>query len=378
MKRTVCFLLTILLAVIPLMVCSAADQKSFLLMEANTGNVIDSQNEKEELEVAGLVKLMSLLVIYDALDSGAINAKDAVTISEEAHSKGGVRVFLDAGASYPVEDLLKPAVMCGANDAITALGEHIAGSENGFVERMNAKAKDLGLSCTFVDCTGLSDQNRMSAYDCAVIGAELSKHPAYFKYSSIWMDTFTHESGRETEMANSNKLVKTEGFDGMLTGSTSKSGYHLVSSYKSGGARYICVVIGDNKTDDRFTLAREKTQEAAGKYAVKQIAKAGTKVKTVELQGAPNGEIDLYAGQDFSLLLDKSAESTMKKEVVVREDLALPLAAGDVAGQLVITLADGSQQSIDLMVKEDVEERSFQMSLKKIAGLWLHAATNAL
>lgn len=378
MKRMICFLFAILLVTIPLLVCSAAEQKAYVLMEANTGVVVDSQNEREELEVAGLVKLMSCLVIYNALDSGAINAKDTVTISEEAHNKGGVRVFLDAGASYTVEDLLKPAAMCGANDAITALGEHIAGSENGFVERMNEKARDLGLSCTFVDCTGLSDQNRMSAYDCAVIGAELSKHSSYFKYSGIWMDTFTHESGRETEMANSNKLVKTEGFDGMITGSTAKAGYSLVSSYKNGGARYICVVIGDKKTDDRFTFAREKTLEAAGKYTVKQIAKAGSKVKTIELAGAPEGELDVYAKDDLTLLLDKSGENAMKKEVQVDENLALPLAAGDVVGKLSVTLGDGSQESVDLIVKEDVAEKSFQASFLRIASLWLHARGQAL
>lgn len=372
MKRTVCFLLVILLAAMPLLVGSAAEEKAYVLLEATTGTVIESSNEEEQLPVAGLVKLMSCLVIYDALESGAISAGDSVTISEGAHSKGGVRVFLDAGATYTVEELLKPAAMCGANDAITALAEHIAGSEAGFVERMNQRAAELGLGCTFVDCTGLSEGNRMSAYDCAIIGAALSQHSSYFKYSGIWMDTFTHESGRETELANANKLVKTEGFDGMITGSTSASGYSLVSSYKTGGARYICVVIGDNNTDDRFTLAREKTLAAAGQYAVRQIAQKGAKVTTVELKGAPDGELELYAGEDFALLLEKTAESTMKKEVQVDEGLTLPLAAGDVAGKLVVTLGDGRQESVDLVVREDVEERSFQRSLLQILSLWLH------
>ena len=348
--------------------------KAYVLMEANTGTVIQQENGDEQLPVAGLVKIMSYLLFYEALDNKTVQPTDMVTISEEAAKKGGTRVFLDAGTSYSFETLLKPAVMCSANDAVTALAEHLAGSEAAFAQMMNDRAQEMGLQCSFQDATGLDASSHMSASDCAIIASELSKHAGFFKYSAIWMDTFVHESGRETEMANSNKLVKSEGYDGMATGSTADSGYHLIASYKNGSARYICAVLGDKKTDDRFTFAKGSIGYAAGIYSVKQVAKAGAKVKSVEIENGSAKEVDLYATQDLALLLKKGEEANVSKRIDLPETLIAPLTAGQVVGKLVVTLPNGEEKAVDLAVKDEVSEMTFSSCMGRIIRNWLRLA----
>ncbi len=344
--------------------------KAYILMEANTRQEIQGQNEESQLPVAGLTKVMSYLLFFEALEKGTIKNTDMVPVSKEAASKGGTRVFLDSGAQYSVETLLKPAIMCSANDAVCALAEKIAGTEAAFTDMMNTRAKELGLGCTFADATGLSPDSTMSARDLGIIASELSQYSGFFKYSSLWLDTFTHESGRTTEMANSNKLVKVQGFDGMATGSTAQSGYSLVATLKNGSARFICVVIGDQKTDSRFTFAKNSINYAAATYTVKQIAKAGGKVKTVPLAGGGNTAVDLFAKEDLSILLKKGEEAGLEKKVEVNEILP-PIAKGTVVGRIIVKTADGAEYSVALAPNADIEELTFSSCLHKILQKWL-------
>lgn len=344
--------------------------KAYILMEANTRQEIQGQNEESQLPVAGLTKVMSYLLFFEALEKGTIKNTDMVPVSKEAASKGGTRVFLDSGAQYSVETLLKPAIMCSANDAVCALAEKIAGTEAAFTDMMNTRAKELGLGCTFADATGLSPDSTMSARDLGIIASELSQYSGFFKYSSLWLDTFTHESGRTTEVANSNKLVKVQGFDGMATGSTAQSGYSLVATLKNGSARFICVVIGDQKTDSRFTFAKNSINYAAATYTVKQIAKAGGKVKTVPLAGGGNTAVDLFAKEDLSILLKKGEEAGLEKKVEVNEILP-PIAKGTVVGRIIVKTADGAEYSVALAPNADIEELTFSSCLHKILQKWL-------
>lgn len=344
--------------------------KAYALIEANTGQMIAQRNAEEKLPVAGLTKLMSFLLCYEAIEQGAVRADDLVSVSQEAAKKGGTSVFLDAGSQYSFETLLGAAIICSANDATVALAEHIAGNEAAFVQRMNERAGQLGLSCVFSDATGISEQTMMSANDLAIIASALAKYPAYFKYSSVWLSTFTHASGRETQMSSANKLIKSEGFDGMLTGSSAAAGYCLAGSLKSGSARYICVVLGDAKTDDRFTFAKGALNYAAATYSVKQIAQKGAKVKEASLTGSGNQTVNIYAAEDLSLLLKKGEEQGIQKQVEIAE-LIPPLAAGEQVGSLTVTLPGGETRSVPLVLQEAVEETGFYSSLRRILACWL-------
>ena len=246
------------------------------------------------------------------------------------------------------------------------MAEHLAGSEEGFVSRMNSRAKELGITSTFSDCTGNSDQS-LSAKELGIISSALVKQPMFLKYSSTWLDTFSHSSGRETQMSSSNILIK-EDFDGMATASSTSAGYCLAASKKSGTAHFICVVLGDTK-DGRFNIARSKVGTAAGEYTAIQIAKAGSKVTEAEIDGVRD-PVPLCAKEDLSLLLSKSDAKALKKSLELSE-LAAPLSAGDDAGKLIIELPNGEKQELSLVVGIDVGQNSFAASLARILRCWL-------
>ena len=362
-RKFVSILLTVffVVAAMPMVTVRAQEfettAKAYALIEANTRQIIASENGEEKFHAAGLTKLMSYLLFFEALADGKVRSEDSVRVSQEAAKKGGTSVFLDSGTSYSFETLLKPAIMCNANDAVTALAEHVAGSEAAFVELMNARSKELGLSCTFADCTGISSESLVSANDLAVIAAELSKYSGFFKYSTIWLDTFTHESGRETEMSNSNVLIKNDLYDGMSTGSTPSSGYSAAISAKSGGGRFIAIVIGDKDTSSRFKLAEELIGYAIATFGVKQIAQQGGKVKTLPVANGDVEEVGVYAKEDLSILYKKGEEGSISTNIQV-DELTAPLQKGQIVGKIVITAPEG-EISVALAVDQDVKEQSF-------------------
>ncbi len=341
--------------------------KAYIVIESSTGKVIDENNSEKPLPCSGMVRLMSLLVIANAVADGDVRAGDSVSVSSAAAKKGGTRVFLDAGSAYPLEELYKAAVICSANDAVTALAEHVAGSEENFVSRMNDLAQKLGVSAKFSDCTGLTEQE-MSAADISKICARLCEASMFLKYSSIWLDEFTHSSGRTTQMSASNILIK-EDFDGMATASSPTAGYCLAASKKSGGSHFICVVLGDS-TGGRFTLAREKVNSAASDYTSVQIARAGIKVTEAQVDGAKD-PVPLMANEDLSLLLTKAQAKELKKSIELNEGLCAPLTAGDEVGKLVITLPDGTTNELTLTVGQDVSSSSFLGALTAILRHWI-------
>jgi len=345
----------------------SSSAKAYAVIEQTTGEVITAQNETEQLPIAGLAKLMAYLVIYETIGDG--DNSDIVRVSQYAASKSGTRVFLDAGSEYTLEALLKPATMCSANDAITAIGEHLFGSEEAFTARMNGRASELKLDAVFADCTGLSDETHASADDLAKIAAELAKHTQFFKYSGIWLDTFIHQSGRETEMTNANTLIKSEGFDGMATGSSDKAGYCLAASYKKGTARYICIVLGDN-SKGRFELAKREIGNAAAAYSVKQIAEKNTRVKTMDIENGTPQKLDIVAKESLTLLL-KSGEQT-ETQIVIAEELLPPIAKGSKVGELIVKCGGEVRGKTDLVAANSIDHVTFGTSIKKVMNIWIN------
>ncbi|MBR4079342.1 MAG: hypothetical protein IKK29_03960, partial [Christensenellaceae bacterium] len=191
----------------------------------------------------------------------------------------------------------------------------------------------------------------------------------FFKYSTIWTYRFTHRSGRETELTSANKLIKSETYDGMMTGSAKEAGYCLAASMKQNGSRFICVVMDAKTSDDRFLLASEKLSAAAAEYESQEIVRKGEKVKNAEVKGAREKEVPICAAEDLSLLLKKGTE--VQKSLNLRENLSAPLTAGEKAGELIVTASDGTKYAVELIVGEDVAENSFGSSFGKILSIWL-------
>ncbi|HAQ63275.1 MAG TPA: D-alanyl-D-alanine carboxypeptidase, partial [Ruminococcaceae bacterium] len=232
--------------------------KSALLMEASTGRVLMAQNADERLYPASVTKIMSMLLVVEALENGKIQLTDVVTASANASKKGGSQIWLKDGEQMTVDELLKATAVASANDACTALGEYIAGSDDAFVKLMNDRAKQLGMNNTnFDNCTGLddtADSHYTTAYDIALMSRELLKHDLIRNYSTVWMDTLRNG---ETQLVNTNKLIKSyDGATGLKTGTTSKAGCCVSASAERDGLELIAVVMGSDNSNDRFNSAR--------------------------------------------------------------------------------------------------------------------------
>lgn len=381
-KKVLCMLLAIgiMAPAFPKMTLGAdggirSDAKAYVLIDSESGNMILGQNEQEPLACDSLVKSMSLLIVLEALERGEISLSDKVNISKEAASKGGTQVFLDAGQTYDVNSLLKACLVCSANDAMTALAEHVAGSEAAFVQKMNARAQELGLSSsTFTNCTGLKDEaQKASALDIAKISAQIVKYQICLKYSSIWMDTFVHNDGRETEMINSNKLVKqVKGTDGLMTGSSAEGGYSVIATKKGMSGRFICVVIGAKNSSSRFQTCIDALNYAEANYLSKRIVAQGELVKkNVPIADGRVKELNVYAKDDFSTLIPKEQANSVEKQIVLSEEIQAPLKKGDEVGSILITLDGKEIGKVPIIVNEDVEENTFQHCMKRVLYSWL-------
>lgn len=364
--------LTLLIAIIipSLSVRAEYDASAVFVEEAITGEAIISENADTPMFPAALTKLMSFLLFFEALDSGKASESDMVAISPNAASKGGTSVFLDAGTQYPFGDLLRAAIVSSGNDATIALAEHISGTEAAFTELMNKRASEMGLTGHFADPTGLDGSTSISARELGKIASELSDHSAFFNYSTVWTYTFTHQSGRETELTSSNKLIKTEGYDGMTTGSSKDAGYCLAASLKNGKNRFIAIILGSKSSEKRFETAREVLSGAAANYSVYEAAREGAKVKSHPISGARQDTVDICASRDLILLIKKEHEQGITKNLEIGE-LFAPLSKGDVVGSMTVTLPDGEKHSIDLVVCEDVEASSIMSGIKRLTHMWL-------
>ena len=371
-KKIFAIILTFTIVTLCFLPCIYAENEeaAYITIEAQTGEAVYSENADEKFFPAGLTKLMSYLILFEALDDGRVSQSDMVSISKNAASKGGTSVFLDEGTKYPFGVLLRAAIVSSGNDAVTALAEHTAGTEAAFTDMMNEHAERLGLTAHFADPTGLDTATSVSAADLAKTAAALEKHSGFFDHSGIWTYTFSHTSGRETELTSANKLIKTDGFDGMATGSSKEAGYCVCASYKDGAARFISVVLGAKSSEKRFEKARELSNSAAAAYSVCEIARAGEKVKDVPVKGARINSVGIYAAEDLTLLVKKEDEKNISREINISE-ICAPVKKGEVVGSMTVTLSDGRKHDIPLSSGEEIEASDLSSGLIRILGLWL-------
>lgn len=348
-----------------------------VLMEAETQTVIFEKDKDTRRSPASITKIMTLLLIFDAIENGSLKLKDTVTTSAYAKSMGGSQVFLEEGETQTVETLIKCIVIASGNDASVAMAEHIAGSESEFVKKMNQRAKNLGMENTnFEDCCGLTDsQNHYTtAYDVALMSRELiTKYPQILTYSSIWMEDITHVTRKGSTsftLTNTNKLIRSyEGCVGLKTGSTSTAGFCLSAVAKKDGIVLISVVMG-------ATNSKERLKDAA---AMLDFGFASCSMYVDEnLEPLPpvevkRGKKDMaqveYAGQFRYLCIDGSGISEVEKTLKIDKEKAAPVKKGDKAGEIKYYMNGKEIGSTLIVYKENVEKADYAHYLKTVLGL---------
>jgi len=336
--------------------------KSSLLMDVTTGTVLQEHNAHERLAPASVTKIMTMLLIMEAVDSGKIAMTDIVTASETAAAKGGSQIFLKAGETMPVSDMLKSIAVSSANDCACAMAEHIAGSEDAFVARMNERAAELGMQDThFVNCTGLDDDpeaanHRTSAHDIALMSRELLKnHPDIKKFTTIWMDTVRNGT---FGLSNTNKLVRFyQGATGLKTGFTSGAGYCLSATAMRDGMELIAVVMGADTSTNRNNACKQLLDYGFANFAV--ITPELTEAEPVAVKLGKADTVDAVLGDSSGMLIDKARKSAVSMELSLEESVTAPVSRGQRLGTLTVKTGEQVLKEVPLVAAEGVERKSF-------------------
>ena len=349
--------------------------KSALLMEASSGQIIFETNADEKRPVASVVKIMTILMCLEAVDSGRVSLDDRVTISKNASGMGGSQVLLDTGEVQTLDILLKSTVVGSANDAAVAIAEHLYGSQELFVKQMNARAQALGMKDTvFVNCTGLPAQGQhTTARDVARMAAALFGHELYYKYASIWMDKVDHGDGRVTDLTNTNRLIRFyDGCDGGKTGSTNEAGYCIAATARRGGMRLIAVVLGGSSGKKRFACAEKMFDHGFANYRLLTAAERGTRVRgEMPVTGGSLDSVPLALDGDLTLLMNKAEAAEIELKPNLPPSVAAPVAAGDEIGSVDILLNGRTIARIPVAAAGSVARQGFPDAWRRLWEGWM-------
>ena len=341
---------------------------SAVLIEGSTGMVIYDKNKDERLKPASITKIMTLLLIFEALDAGKIKLTDEVSVSEHAASMGGSQVYLEPNEIQDVNTMIKCISIASANDACVAMAEYIAGSEEEFVALMNKRAKELGMNNTnFVNCCGLDIDNHYStAYDVALMSRELiTKYPEISKYSTVWMDTITHTTKKgktEFGLTNTNKLVKFyQGITGLKTGSTGLAKYCLSASARRNNMNLIAVIMAAPDTKTRFMEASKLLNYGFANYSIYSDDNTDTVLSPVKVTKGVLDTVQGKAGNQFSYLCIKGKTSeNIRKEVSLYEEVPAPIAVNDKIGEIIYYYDNEKIGSVDILASEAIEKAGYK------------------
>ena len=345
------------------------EAKSALLMDVATGTVLFEQNSHEALAPASVTKVMTMLLIMEAIDNGKIGWDDTVTVSEAAAAKGGSQVYLKVGETMTVEDMVKSIAVSSANDCACAMAEHLCGSEDSFVEAMNIRAKELGMEDThFVNCTGLDDspnaaEHRTSAHDIALMSRELlGKHPDITRFTTIWMDTIRNGA---FGLSNTNKMVRFyNGCTGLKTGFTRGAGYCLSASAEREGLQLIAVVMGCETSQKRFAACKSMLDYGFANYALVEPELPETSVVPVKLGAADS--VRAVPGENGKMLIDKGQKSLVSTEIVLEEEVTAPVSQGQKLGTLTVKAGEQILKEIPMVAAETVEKLTWRQMFGKL------------
>ncbi|WIG26381.1 serine-type D-Ala-D-Ala carboxypeptidase DacF [Bacillus toyonensis] len=352
----------------------AEQASSAIVIEQDTGKVLFDKNPNEKLPPASMTKIMTMLLIMEQVEKGKLKLNDKVRASEHAASMGGSQIFLEPGEEMTVNEMLKGIAIASGNDASVAVAEHIAGSEEGFVNMMNKKAKDLGLKNThFQNPTGLPAKDHYStANDMAIMARELMKYPLIRKYTGKYEDYLREDTDKKFWLVNTNKLVRFyPGVDGVKTGFTTEAKYCLTASAEKNGMRVISVVMGAPTSKERNNQVTKLLDYAFGQYMTKKMYTRGEKIKTVQVGKGKKEKVDLVASDNVSLLMKKGENmDKVKQEVIAEKKVKAPIKKGDALGTLVIKKDKEVLLKQTIVAKEDVAAASWWELFKRSFGMF--------
>ena len=350
--------------------CAAA-----LLLEPESGQILFEMNADAARPVASVTKVMTILLTLEAIEQGRISPEQRVTISESASGMGGSQVLLDTGEVQTVEILLKSMIVGSANDASVALAELMYGSQELCVDKMNARAAELGMANTqFVNCTGLpAEGQHTSARDVARMTMAMLRHELYYRYSNIWLDEVDHGDGRVTQLTNTNKLIRLyDGCDGGKTGSTDEALYCISATARRGDMRLIAVVLGAPSGSERFEIASEMFDYGFANYRLYPVAQKGTKIKgTLPVQGGRPDSVSLILDGDLTLLVTKGSEQDISLVPELPERVEAPVAVGDLIGYVRVEQNGRTLAKLPVVAASTSEIKGFDGNLKKLLRHWV-------
>ena len=331
-----------------------------ILIEQKTGKVLYEHNPHEKLRPASVTKVMSILLIMEALDSGQISLIDRVPCTEDAAGMGGSQIWLEVGEELTVDEMLKAICVVSANDCTVAMADYLCGSQEAFVEKMNEKAKELGMNdTTFKNCHGIDEDGHVtSAYDISLMSSELlNNHPTILNYTTIWMDTLRNG---ESELVNTNKLIRNyKGATGLKTGSTSVALYNLSASATRDGLSLIAVIMKAPTTKIRFSEAQKLLDYGFSNYQYKELETKGTIIKEANLSKGVNSTVNLIAENDTGTLIKKGEDKNIEQIVNIEENLTAPLYEGQKVGEVIFKLNGEEIGKTNIVCEKTVEKKTF-------------------
>lgn len=361
-STTLCFAL-MLTVVFPVRVNAVSADSitapSAVLMETSTGKILFEKNSHDQRPCASVTKIMTLLLVFEAIDSGKLSLDDTITASEHASSMGGSDIWLEPGETMSADDMIKATVVASANDAAVALAEHISGSEDAFIEQMNKRAKELKMNDTvFKNCNGLDEDGHVtSAYDVAIMSRELMKHEKIFDYTSIWLDNL--RDGK-TQIVNTNKLLKTyNGITGLKTGTTNDAGCCMSASAKRGDVSLVAVVLGCKTGKERFSDAAALLDYGFANISVKELKLPDDMPLELKVDGGMEKTVKLNCDSSSKVVVDKSNNVEIKTSIDLPESVKAPIKENQKLGTLTYSIYGKSVKTCDITAADSVEEVSF-------------------
>ena len=342
-----------------------------ILIEQKTGKVLYEHNIHEKLRPASVTKVMSILLIMEALDSGQIQLTDKVPCTEDAAGMGGSQIWLEVGEELTVDEMLKAICVVSANDCTVAMANYLCGSQEAFVEKMNQRAKELGMKdTTFKNCHGIDEDGHVtSAYDISLMSRELlNNHPKIMNYTTIWMDTLRNG---ESELVNTNKLIRNyKGATGLKTGSTSVALYNLSASATRDGLSLIAVIMKAPTTAIRFSEAQKLLDYGFSNYQYKDLATRGTVLKEADVNKGVNSKVNLVLESDVGVLLKKGEDKNIEQTVNIEENIVAPVQEGKKVGEVVYSLNGEEIGRSNVVAEKTIEKKTFFTIASHVYKKW--------
>ena len=348
------------------------EAESAILIEQSTGKILYSKNEHEQLRPASVTKVMSILLIMEAVDSGKVSLTDTVPCSENAASMGGSQIWLDPRETLTVDEMLKAICVASANDCVVAMAEYIAGTEDAFVQMMNDRAKDLGMNdTTFKNCHGLDEDGHVtSSYDISLMSRELLvNHPDVTKYTTIWMEDLRDGKSR---LANTNKLIKNyKGATGLKTGSTGLALYNLSASATRDGLSLIAVIMKAPSTKVRFAEAEKLLDYGFNSFIYKEFAKQGDILDTISVNKGVQNSVDIVFENNTGVLIKKGEDKNIEQTITINENISAPIEEGQTLGSVTYSLNGEIISSVNLVANDSVDKINLFTMTKEIIYKWI-------